>query len=126
MKALLVKDATGIVRILTTDDLQIYMDMTNVSADAEEIGLVDNKELEHGFFYLWEGECKLEYECHDAPYPTEVVYDGILRVVQGTELLELMKLEAPDDSTLSLGGEYTGNQIADNKETGEENHGSSQ
>jgi hypothetical protein len=96
-RALLATDWRGRTFVLATDGAGIAADVNEVSADAEEIGLIGRKECGAPGLYLWEGTSRLELESWEAVRPTEVVYDGTVRVVRPDEAAALFALTPPEE-----------------------------
>lgn len=98
-RALLARDASGIVRVIATDGSQIAFLCQEVSTDAEEIDLLnpDRDCPDHGL-YLWEGTWRMEHETWESMGPpTELVFDGVVRPVELDELKTLLAMNPPEE-----------------------------
>lgn len=97
-RALLGTDLDGVVRILATHSVGIRNTVEGVGTDADECELIDaSRECQEAGLYLWEGTSRLELESWDAPFPTEVVYDGSVRPVRPDEVGALYAMHPPED-----------------------------
>lgn len=96
-RALLATDLLGKVVVLATDGAAVAYMADAVSTDADECGLVDSTiECREPGLWLWEGTASLEYETHEATYPTETVFRGAVRRVKAEEVAELYGMEPPE------------------------------
>jgi hypothetical protein len=95
-RALIALDVNGIATVLATDCVDIKCATEDVSAGAEDIGLVDSRDLQPGL-HLWEGTAKMEHESYESfGPPTELNFYGDTRPVEPHEQAELFAMKPPE------------------------------
>lgn len=97
-RALIGVDQRGVPVVLATDGEGIACDCDNVCTGAEDIGLLDGRDLPKPGLYLWTGTSKIETHQYGIDvYEPEVVYTGTVRPVKPEEVEELYAMQPPDD-----------------------------
>lgn len=93
LRALIGTDANGAAVVLSTDSVDIKSFAKEVFSGAEDIGLVDSRDLTPGL-YLWEGVAELEHEsCFKEP---ELNFYGDIRPVEPHEIADLYHMTPPE------------------------------
>jgi hypothetical protein len=94
-RALIGTDARGSPIVLATDGPWIAADVENICSGAEDIGLVDARDLKEPGLYLWQGFGQIGLVSWDSN-EVETEYIGMLRPVKPEEVAELYRMRPPE------------------------------
>ena len=95
IRALVAVGLGGNAVIMAHDSHWLAFDIEGISDDAEDVGLIGNRE--HAGIYLWEGTGQKIgfHSVGDGTYEPTIQYDGRLRPVLPGELEGLLAMEPP-------------------------------
>jgi hypothetical protein len=95
-RALLVRDASGTIRVIRTDSSNVDWWCSEYASDAVDIGMARDRDCPNASMYLWTGTLRMEHESHESyGQPTEPVWDGTFREIGVAELADLLLMESP-------------------------------